>query len=157
MFQAHLSILRVALSNSVLSSWARTIISIPQASIVSLFQEVRSVLFTEQNLLHSSACHKALLTPGCGEEKYSVHCRAEQEWGRAAHAQKSKTPWWHSGKGFSRQCERGLQGVRPACGQFSDSSRRSFKHPQPSALSQSRVYAPVVSSSHMIGVSFLQK
>ena len=39
-----------------------------------------------------------LVILGCGEEKYSVYLRAKQE--RAAHAQKTQTPQWLSGKGF---------------------------------------------------------
>ena len=73
----------------------------------SLFQEVRSVLFTEQNLPHSSACRKALLTPGCGEEKCSVHCRAEQEPGSAAHAQRTRLLDGVQGRGFQGSVQEG--------------------------------------------------
>ena len=41
---------------------------------------------------------------GCGEGKCSVYCRTKQGEG-AAHAQKTQTLWWISGKDFLRQCE----------------------------------------------------
>ena len=40
-----------------------------------------------------------LLTPGCGEGKYSVYCRAKQG-EQAAHAQKTHTPEHFQGRVF---------------------------------------------------------
>lgn len=52
-----------------------------------------------------------LLTLGCSEGKYSIHCRAKQG-DPAVHAQKTQTPHWLSGKGFQRQWEGEGLGVR---------------------------------------------
>ena len=46
-------------------------------------------------------CSKAnLLTLGCGEGKYSIYLQGNKKGEQAAHAQKTWTPQWLSGKGF---------------------------------------------------------
>ena len=49
--------------------------------------------------LHSKA---NLLTPGCGEGKYSVYLQGAKQGKQAARVQKTRTPRWLSGKGFLR-------------------------------------------------------
>lgn len=53
-------------------------------------------LLCDQTQLESEA---NLLIPGCGEEKFSVYCRAPKGV-QVADAQKPQTPRWLSGKTF---------------------------------------------------------
>ena len=47
-----------------------------------------------------SAGKANLLTPGCGEAKYSIYLQGIEQGEQAVHAQKIQTPWWLSGKGY---------------------------------------------------------
>ena len=98
-----------------------------------------------------------LLTLGCGEGKHNIDCRAPSKENGQLMLKRPKLPDGFQGRGFKGRVREGLQGVWSARAQFLDwlASRWSFKHHQLSGFNQSRVYVLVVSSFHLVGVSFL--
>ena len=58
-------------------------------------------LLLNETWVHSPTRSKAnLLTPGCGEGKCSIYCRAPSKETRTASAQNTRTPGWGSAKHF---------------------------------------------------------
>ena len=56
--------------------------------------------FTKLNVSLLASSKANLLTPGCGEGKYSIYLQGAKQGEWAAHARKTWTPPWLSGKRF---------------------------------------------------------
>ena len=62
---------------------------------------ISQIVLTNQTWVCSLPCCKTnLLTPGCGEGKNSIYCKAPDKESRVAYSLKAWTPWWVSGKKF---------------------------------------------------------
>lgn len=70
-------------------------------NILFISETFQSVTVIEPNLSMLAISMKGnLLTPGCGEGKCSIYCRAPAEESRAAGAQNTRTPQWVLAKPF---------------------------------------------------------
>ena len=87
--------------------------------ILYCFRQKNFIMLPNQTWVHSPAHSKAnLLTPGCGEGKYSVYFRAPSKENGQLMLRRPKLPNGFQERGFKGSVREGLQGAGSARAQF---------------------------------------